>query len=211
MQNLRPLFFLTLFAGSLTLTNRPAAPSTTASLAAVAAETYEADPVHSSVVFRCKHLGISQFYGRFNRISAEKSNVVYDPDDPSKSSILIVVDAASIDTANPNRDQHLKSPDFLSVQENPEIVFESKKISGKPEALSLEGELTLRGVTKPVKAQATVVGRGEVQMRETSFRAGFEAHFTVDMRDFGFDFVKQNPGAVGPEVDLTVSLECIRK
>ena len=101
MQNLRPLFFLTLFAGSLTLTNRPAAPSTTASLAAVAAETYEADPVHSSVVFRCKHLGISQFYGRFNRISAEKSNVVYDPDDPSKGIQLWFTFVSMVDLPGP--------------------------------------------------------------------------------------------------------------
>lgn len=210
MQNLRPLF-LTLFAGSLPLVLPPADPPARPALARVAAETYEVDGVHSAVVFRSKHMGISQFYGRFNRIDEQKSKVVYDPDDPSKSSILLVIDAASIDSANANRDQHLKSTDFLSVQENPEIVFESKKVSGKPEALTLEGDLSLRGVTKPVSVKATVVGRGEVQMRETSFRAGFEAHFTIDMRDFGFDFVKQNPGAVGPEVDLTVSLECVRK
>ena len=209
MHTLRPLFLVTCL--SLTLALSPAGPATKQPLSPRAAETYAVDAVHSAVIFRCKHMEISQAYGRFNRILEEKSKVVYDPDDISKSSILLVIDAASIDTANANRDQHLKSPDFLSVQENPEIVFESKKISGTPEALALEGDLTLRGVTKPVKAKATVVGRGEVQMRETSFRAGFEAHFTVDMREFGFDFVKQNPGAVGPEVDLTVSLECVRK
>jgi polyisoprenoid-binding protein YceI len=206
MQILRPLLLVLPLAGIAPSFRTPAelahAPSAT--------ETYEVDPVHSSVVFRTKHMGISHFHGRFNGISAEKSKVVYDAEDPTKSSILLVIDAESIDTANANRDRHLKSPDFLSTKENPEIVFESTQVSGTPEALEVAGELSLHGVTRSITAKAQAIGRGEVG-RSQDYRAGFDAHFTIDMREFGFEFVQQNPGSLGPEVDLTISLECVRK
>jgi polyisoprenoid-binding protein YceI len=206
MQILRPLLLALPLAGIALSFRSPGerahAPS--------APETYEVDPVHSSVVFRTKHMGISHFHGRFNGISGEKSKLVYDPEDPTKSSILLVIDAESIDTANANRDRHLKSPDFLSTKENPEIVFESKQVSGTSEALEVAGDLTLHGVTRPITAKAQVIGRGEVG-RSQDFRTGFDAHFTVDMPEFEFEFVKQNPGSLGPEVDLTISLQCVRK
>lgn len=188
----------------------PLPQPTAGASAPAAAETYQVDTAHSFVTFRTQHLGISRAHGRFNQIS-DKSKVVYDPDDVSKSSILIVIDASSVDTANDGRDRHLKSADFLSAEENPEIVFESSKVSGKPDALEVQGDLSLHGVTKPVTAKARLIGRGEVKGRETRFMAGFEAHFTIDMREFEFDFVKKNPGAIGPEVDLTVNLECVRQ
>ena len=178
--------------------------------APLAADTYKVDPVHSTVVFHTKHVGISQTYGRFDRISAEKSAVTFDPADPGKSSLLLVIDADSVDTNAPDRDKHVKSPDFFSVKEFPEIVFESKKISGKSDDLEVTGDLTFHGVSKSVKAKARLVGQGEVAMSR-DYRAGFVAEFQIDMRDFGLDFVKKNPGAVGPEVALTVSLECVKE
>lgn len=207
MKTLVPILALTLLSGLSISSLRPgpgAAPR------AAPAETYEVDPVHSTVVFQTTHVGISQAYGRFDRISKDKSRVVYDPADPSKSSVLVVVEADSIDTNEPKRDQHLKSPDFFSAKEYPEIVFESQKIGAQGQELEVSGELTLHGVTKPIQAQVKKIGQGEVAMFQ-DYRAGFVAEFTVDMRDFGFDFVKKNPGAVGPEVRVTVSLECVRK
>ena len=176
--------------------------------APAAAETYTIDNVHSAVVFHTKHIGISEAYGRFDKFS-DRSTVVYDAADPSKSSILVVIEADSVNTNAPDRDKHLRSADFFNAKEFPEVVFESKKVSGKPEALTVEGDLTFHGVTKRVSAKARVVGAGETMFKD--HRAGFVAELTMNMADFDVELVKKTPGAVGPEVSLTISLECIRK
>jgi polyisoprenoid-binding protein YceI len=167
--------------------------------------TYEIDAGHSSVLFRCKHVGISQFYGRFNAFRGE---VVYDPENPAQSSIRIEIQADSVDTNSEDRDKHLRNNDFFSAKEFPVISFVSTSVAPSDEGLAVEGELTLRGTTKPVTARAVVVGTGEAM---GAYRAGFEARFRIDMRDFGISFVQKNPTALGPEVDLIVSLECLRK
>lgn len=174
--------------------------------APTAAEAYSIDTVHSAVVFETKHMGISMAHGRFNTISAEQSKLTFDKD-LAKSSILLVVDAASVDTNDEKRDEHLRNADFFSAKEFPEIVFESKKITGTEKDFQVAGELTFHGVTKPVTAKGRMIGSGEAF---GGFRAGFEASFTIDLADFDIAMVKKNPGAVGPEVELTVSLECVR-
>jgi len=183
----------------------PASPSAPAEPGAAPA-TFQVDGGHSTVLFRSKHLGISQFYGRFNDFGGE---VVYDEADLAKSSIEVVIQAASVDSNSEQRDTHLRSPDFLSVKENPEIHFASTKVSGTPEKLEIEGELTFNGTTQEIQATGQLVGAGETPFGD--YRAGFEARFTIDMADFGVEFVKKTPGAVGPEVHLTVSLECVRQ
>lgn len=182
-------------------------PSSAPTAPAAAAETFVVDNAHSTVVFHTKHLGISEAYGRFNKLT-EDSQVVLDAD-PSKSSLRVVVLADSVDTGLPDRDKHLRNADFFNAKEHPEIVFESKKISGKADALEVTGDLTFLGVTKSVTAKARQVGKGDTAFGD--HRAGFVADFTFSMADFGVAFVKQSPGAVGPEVHVTVSLECIRK
>lgn len=172
-----------------------------------AAETFAIDNGHSTVVFHAKHLGISEAYGRFNRLS-DKSQVVLDPD-LTKSSILVVVEAESVDTNNGDRDKHLRSADFFNAKEFPEIVFESQKISGTEQALEVSGKLTFHGVTKTVTAKAHKVGKSDTPFGD--HRAGFVAELKVNMQDFGVEFLNKNPGAVGPEVSLTISLECIRE
>lgn len=166
---------------------------------------YEIDPTHSFVIFRSKHLGVSQAYGRFDDFSGK---VEYDAAKPANSAVMVVINAGSVDTNSRQRDDHLRSPDFFSAKEYPEIIFESTSVSGTPEKLEVKGELTLHGVTKEVSAEADLVGMADTRM---GARAGFEAHFTIDMRDFGIEFVEKNPGAVGPTVDVTVSLECQKK
>ena len=176
------------------------------STAAPAAENYAIDAAHSFVVFHTKHVGISEAYGRFNRIS-ERSAVVVDPD-PAKSSILVVVEADSIDTGIPDRDKHLRSGDFFNAKEFPEIVFESKKISGNDKGWEVAGDLSFLGVTKSVTAKARQVGKGEFRGEQ---KIGLLAEFSIDMADYGVAFLKQNPSALGPTVAITVSLECPRK
>lgn len=178
----------------------------TSPVPATTAATFQIDGGHSTVLFRSKHLGISRFYGRFNDLGGE---VVYDEADLAESTIQLTIQAASVDSNSEQRDTHLRGPDFFSVKENPEIRFESTKVSGAPDKLEIEGLLTFNGVTKEIQAKGMVVGAGDTPFGD--YRAGFEAEFTIDMADFGVEFVKKTPGAVGPEVDLTVSLECVRQ
>src|ERR1700752_921995 len=91
------------------------------------ADTFKIDPVHSSIIFSIKHLGVSDFYGRFNDLSGQ---VALDKADPSKSSVEITIPVESVDTKYPKRDQHLKSPDFFNAKQFPVIVFKSKSVEG---------------------------------------------------------------------------------
>ena len=168
--------------------------------------TFAADPVHSGVVFRTTHLGVSSFWGRFNHV---EGTVAYDADDLASSSIEVEIDAKTIDTASPDRDEHLRSPDFFSVKEFPKITFKSTAIEGTPEAMRITGDLELHGVTKSVTAKGAVIGAGDTFFGD--YRTGFEASFELDMNDFDIGFVKERPGAVGPLVEITISLECIRQ
>jgi polyisoprenoid-binding protein YceI len=173
---------------------------------AAAPETYTLDSGHSTVIFHTKHMGISEAYGRFNTIS-EDSELVLDAD-LTRSSLRVVVEAESVDTGLAERDKHLRNADFFNAKEHPEIVFESRKITGKPDALEVSGELTFLGVKKSVTARAHQVGKGDTVM---GHRVGFVAELSVSMLDFGVALVKSTPGAVGPDVHLTISLECVRK
>ena len=213
MKLLFPLALLT--ASTLALSFRSpaetagtiAAPGPGPIPAALESGTYAVDAGHSSVLFRCLHLGVSQFYGRFNQVAGE---VVYDEADLAASSIRVTIPSDSIDSNSEGRDRHLKSNDFLSVKEFPEIAFESTAVKAiDDEELEITGDLTFHGETHEVVARAKVVGSGETPFGDT--RAGFEASFTFDMRDYGVAFVEKNPSATGPEVQIIVSLECIKQ
>src|SRR5436190_4359667 len=116
-------------------------------LAAHAADKYKIDPVHSSVFFGIKHLGVTNFYGVFKEIAG---TVSFDPADPSKSSVELTVPVESIDSRNPKRDQHLKSPDFLNARQFPTLTFKSTKVEGSGDAYKISGDFTLHGVTRQI-------------------------------------------------------------
>lgn len=170
----------------------------------LAAETYHLDPVHSSVVFRVKHLGVAYVYGRFNN---PVGKLVFDEKMPSNSSIDVSVSVADVDTANGKRDTHLKSPDFFNAESFPGITFRSgsfKKTGMDTYAVS--GDLTLLGVTRPLTVVARQTGAGKDPWG--GFRRGFETSFTVKRSDFGMDFMLNG---VSDEVELQVSFEAVRK
>lgn len=165
-------------------------------------DSYAIDAVHSTVLFRCEHLGVGQFWGRFNRIEGK---LTYDEADPTASAIEISVDAASVDTNNGKRDDHLRNADFLSAKEFPTIRFRSTKVARKGDALEVTGDLLLHGVTKPVTAEVTHAARKEDQR---GARVGFEARFTVDRTAHGMTYMSD--GGLGNEVQMIVSLEATR-
>ena len=174
------------------------------SLAAYASETYKLDPVHTSVVFRIKHLGVSYVFGRFN---GPTGTFIFNNSSPSNSSINMQVNAKNIDTANDKRDKHLRSPDFFSVDQYSSIAFRStavKKLDNSTYQVS--GELTLLGKTRPINVKVNEIGAGKDPWG--NYRRGFDTSFTIKRSDFGMDFMLSG---LSDEVDITVSVEGIRQ
>src|ERR1051325_10230295 len=117
---------------------------------ALAADSYQVDPIHSVIIFRIKHLDVGMFYGRFN---GPQGTFTYDEQDPSKSSFQFTVKAKDFDSGNVTRDQHVRGPEFLNAPEFPDIIFKSKSVKragGDGANLEVTGDLTLHGQTRPV-------------------------------------------------------------
>jgi len=168
-----------------------------------AAENYSADGAHSSLVYRVKHMNTTFFWGRFNSIAGA---FTVDATNPAESSFEFQVKADSIDTGIPKRDLHLKSPDFFNVVQYPTIAFKSQSVTKVGDAYDVTGDLTLHGVTKPVKVKIVPTGNGKDQ-RGTPI-AGIEATFAIKRSDFG---MTNMVGPVGDDVWVTVGIEGRRK
>jgi len=167
------------------------------------AASYTIDPVHSSVVFRVKHMEVAPFWGRFNKISG---NFEFD-EDGAGSSVEIKIDAASIDTHNERRDRHLKSNDFFSVKEWPEITFKSDKVEKiGDKKYEITGKLKLLGNEKTVSVNATLTGQGEKGRR--GYLVGFEVDTTIKRSEFG---MKGMIPAISDEVRLLIGIEARRR
>ncbi|MFN7971142.1 MAG: YceI family protein [Acidobacteriota bacterium] len=167
---------------------------------AFAANTYEIDPAHSFVSFKVRHL-VSNAQGRFTMVSG---TIVHDPADPAKSTVTATIKADSINTDVPDRDAHLKSPDFFDVAKYPEITFTSTKVAKKGDSLEVTGKLKMHGVEKeitfPVAFLGTTTGMGG--------RAGFSASTVVNRKDYGITWNKTlDAGGLALGEDVTVSLE----
>ncbi|MBX7259441.1 MAG: YceI family protein [Candidatus Hydrogenedentes bacterium] len=190
----RSMFAFGVFALSVTMLGSIAAQ----------AETYELDPVHSTFQFRVKHLGVSFAYGRFND---SKGSFVLDPNDPSKNSIEVEIQTKSVDTANKMRDEHLAGPDFFDVAKYPTMSFKSTSFTKKSDTTyEVAGDLTIRGVTKPVKFDATLVGTGPGMKGER--RAGWEATLVIDRTEYGMTYGTEG---IGTEVTLQIAIEGVTK
>src|SRR5438874_2850922 len=172
-------------------------------LSANAADTFKVDPVHSFVLFSVQHLGIANTYGRFNDISGI---VVFDRDNPSKSSVELSVPVESLDTNNASRERSLKSPDFFNVKQFPTLTFKSTKVEGNGDTLKVSGDLTIRGVTKPVTVDFKKGREGKGVFGE--WRGGGGTRFTIKRCEFGMNF---ELGEVGDEVTIILSVEGVKK
>lgn len=165
-----------------------------------AAAPYRIDPVHSSVWFQIRHLGISTFYGRFNDVSGDFA--VHDG-----GACSVVVRSDSVDTNHGERDGHLRGPDFLAAKEFPEISFRSASIENAPgDLLRVEGVLTLRGVSRRLSVWARREGAGRGPAGEK--RVGVESTFTIRRADYGMEW---RPDVLGDEITVTVALEGVAR
>lgn len=171
---------------------------------AVAAEKFEVDSSHSTVLFRIKHLNVSWFYGRFTDIAG---TLMVDAEKPEASTIEIKVKTDSIQTDNEKRNAHLKSPDFFAAKQYPELTFKSTSAKSVGDgALELKGDLTCHGVTKPLTVTLQKVG--ELKDSKMGTRIGYETKFNIKRSDFGMDYM---PGGLGDDIEIIVSLEGVKK
>ena len=172
--------------------------------AAAASGLYVIDPVHSSVTFKVKHFGISNVHGRFNDFSG---SLRFDNADPSAFAVNVRVVAGSIDTANSQRDQHLRSPDFLDVRNFPFVEFNSTSVEKlNADTYAVRGSLRLHGVTRPLAIRVVLTGTG--QDYQGNRRIGFETEFKIKRSDFGMDEMMTS---AGDEVRLAVSIEGVAR
>ncbi len=172
----------------------------TAPASSHAEDAYKVDAVHSSVVFRVKHMNTSYAYGRFNGISG---SFALNAATPSASVLDIAVKTETIDTASGARDTHLKGPDFFNAKQFPGISFKGTSFKKTGESTyEVTGDLTLHGVTNPVTAVVEATGEGKGQRGRSI--AGIEAVFNIKRTDFG---MKNMVGPVGDDVKITVALE----
>lgn len=176
-----------------------------ASTATAAPVTWTIDTNHSTVRFSIRHF-FSKVPGNFAKFSG---TVAYDPEKPANSSATVEIDAASISTGVEKRDNHLRSEDFFFVEKYPTLTFASTKVTPTGEGkLSVEGNLTMRGVTKPVTLAVTYLGSGPSFPGE--MRAGFEATTKVNRKDFNILWNKvldQGGTMLGDDVEITIGIE----
>lgn len=200
---LSSLFLIAGSAAALGLASRGTpAPS---AMAPAQAASYGVDAVHSSVVFRIKHAAVTNFYGRFNAVSGSFS---FDPAAPESGTFAFEIDNNSVDTANKDRDEHLKSPDFFNTKQFATTTFKSTKIAKNADGtFALTGDFTLHGVTKPVTASLQWLGEGEFRGQPL---AAFEAVFEFKRSDFGMTKYLEG-GALGDDVRVIVAVEGPKK
>lgn len=191
---------LVLCMASFGLRASDATSSVSASEFSAGPELFEVDVVHSSILFRVKHLDISYAYGRFNEFSGE---IQWAPGHPLDTSVAFEVESKSVDTGHEGRDGHLRGPDFFAAKEFPTWSFRSTEIVEHGEdRFTVTGEMSLHGKQREVSFEMRKTGEGTSP--KFGRKIGFEALFTIQRSDFGIDYAA---GAVGDEVSVTVSIE----
>ena len=168
------------------------------------AGTWTIDPVHSEVSFVVRHMMVSKVRGRFDKFEG----TIVTATDPLQSSATATVDLSSVNTGEPNRDNHIRSADFFEVESHPTLTFRSTGVRPDGDNFLLDGDLTIRGTTRPVTLKLEVNGFGPDAYGGT--RAGFSASGEINRNDFGVSYNGPIPGggvAVSEKVTITLEVE----
>jgi polyisoprenoid-binding protein YceI len=161
------------------------------------------DPAHSGINFSVRHMVVSKVRGRFAKFAGA---VNLDDSDMTRSVVEATIDASSLDTGTPQRDEHLRSPDFFDVEKFPEIRFRSRRIEKvADDRYRVIGDLALRDVTREVSLDVEYGGRAKDPWGNE--RVGFVAKATLDRKDFG---LKWNQVLVGDRVDIELEVQAVR-
>jgi polyisoprenoid-binding protein YceI len=170
---------------------------------------WKIDPAHSEINFSVRHMMISTVRGKFNKFTG---TIDFNENDPIDSSVEVVIDAASIDTREEDRDNHLRSPDFLNVEKYPHITFKSTRIEQiDDDHAHIFGDLTIRDVTKEVMLNTEYAGMAKSPWGQYS--AGFNATTKINRKDFGLNWnqaLETGGVLVGDEIKIDIDLEAIR-
>ena len=201
MRTVRHLLFAVAVAAPLLAQTPPPA-------AAPARETWVVDKTHSSVQFRIRHI-MSNVTGSFRDYDA---TVAIDRAQPTRSSVEFNIQAASIDTRDAGRDEHLRSPDFFEAAKYPAISFKSQTVTAKsPTSFDVTGDLTMHGVTKKVTLPVQFLGFMNDGRND---RAGFAIETTLDRKDYGITWnrvLDEGGVLLGDEVKVIIDLEMVKK
>ncbi len=177
-----------------------------APFAAAQTSTWNLDPAHSEVDFTVKHMALSNVHGRF---SIKSGTITFNEADITKSTVNVVIDVASVDTGVSMRDNDLKSPNYFDTAQFPTATFASTSVSGSAGHLTINGNLTLHGVTRPVTLDVEgpagpAPGMGGKQ------HVGFSATTTVKRKDFGVG-AKAPDNMVSDEIKLSIDLDAAKQ
>jgi polyisoprenoid-binding protein YceI len=175
--------------------------------AAAAPVRWQIDATHSELTFRIRHL-VSRVRGQFNTWSG---TIVADPANLAGGSVSVDIQTASIDTNNERRDTHLRSADFFDAENHPAITFRSTRVVASGRRISVHGNLTIRGVTKPVVLEGEMLEVGGAAGRR---RIGFEAETTIDRMDYGVSWNRAAEGGgltLGDEVTISIAVEAVEQ
>ena len=172
--------------------------------------TYTIDYQHSDVGFSVRHMVFAKVRGHFTKWTAE---LAFDAADPSKSSLSVAIDAATIDTREPQRDAHLRSPDFLEAEKFPQLTFKSTKVEKTGDKkYVVSGDLTIRGVARPVKLDVEELGGGKDPWGNQ--RVAFTAKTRINRGDYGLKWnqaLEAGGVLVAEQVDIEIDVEAIAK
>jgi len=172
--------------------------------------SWKIDPAHSQIQFTVRHMMISKVRGRFEKFDGV---VDFNEQHPTRSSVEIQIDAASINTGEEKRDAHLRSPDFLNAAEYPYLTFKSKRVEQIDDQHGLIfGDLTIRGITHEVVLDTEYSGQAKSPMGTVS--AGFTATTRLNRKDWGLNWnmaLETGGVLVGNEVNISIELEVVKQ
>jgi polyisoprenoid-binding protein YceI len=169
--------------------------------------TFNIDKSHSEAFFQVRHL-VTRVRGRFTDFAGA---VELDKDSPDKSSVSVTIQATSVDTGEPDRDNHLRSGDFFDIEKFPTLSFKSTGVLKKGgEDFDVEGDLTIHGITKQITLPVTFLGFAKDPWGNQ--RAGFEAETRINRKDYGLEWnapLETGGLLVGDEVKISLSIQAV--
>jgi polyisoprenoid-binding protein YceI len=175
-------------------------------LAMAQTSTWKTDPAHSEVDFAIKHMAISNVHGRFGTVDA---TLTWDDQDPTKSRVDATIDVSGVDTGVPNRDKDLQGEKYFDTTKNPKATFTSTSVTKTGSGLQVNGNLKIKGVSKPVVLEVDSPS-GPMMGMGKKMHLGFSATTTINREDFGVG--TGTPTAVlGDDVKLTIELDFVKQ
>jgi polyisoprenoid-binding protein YceI len=168
--------------------------------------TWKTDPNHSEVDFTIKHMALSNVHGRFGTVDA---TLTWDDADPTKSTVNATIDVTGVDTGVPNRDKDLQSARFFDVANHPKATFASTSVEKSGSGYKVNGNLTIKGVSKPVTLDVDAPA-GPANGMGHKMHLGFSATTTVNREDFGVG-AGMATAMLGDDVKLTIDLDFVKQ